>query len=128
MTHWAESDVIMDAATGLASDDAGSDPYFRAEDVGAAKAAGPRADDPQRRRRQFRLRTGMSAIALVALAMGILLDPNLAPLALMLLGAFGTGLGVLAAGMALGILGFGFCAAGERAVSWLRRAATWPDD
>jgi hypothetical protein len=117
----------MDAPTGLVSDDASGDPYFRAQDVGVAKAAGPRADDPQWRRRQFRLRTGMSAIALVAISMGILLDPNLAPLGLMLLGAFGVGLGVLAAGMTLGILGFGLCAAGERALGWLRRAASWPD-
>jgi hypothetical protein len=117
----------MDAATGLANDDGGRDPYFRAEDVGVAKVAGSRLDTSERRRRQFRLRTGMSAIALVAIAMGILLDPNLAPLGLMLLGAFGVGLGVLAAGMALGILGFGLCTAGERALGWLRRAASWPD-
>jgi hypothetical protein len=60
--------------------------------------------------------------------MGVLLDPNVAPLVLMLLGALGIGLGVLAAGMALGILGFGLCAVGERVLGCLRRASSWPDD
>jgi hypothetical protein len=117
----------MDPATRLASDDAGRDPYFHAADVRAAKAAGPRVEDPQRHRRQFRLRTVMVVIALVAVWMGVLLDPNVAPLVLGLLGAFGISLGVMAAAMVLGILGFGVFAAGARVLGWLRRASRWPD-
>jgi hypothetical protein len=118
----------MDPATGLASDDAGRDRYFHAADVRAAKVVGPRVDDPQRRRRQFRLRTVMMVIALVAVWMGVLLDPNVAPLVLGLLGAFGIALGVMVAAMVLGILGFGLFAAGERVMGWLRRASRWPDE
>src|SRR5262245_45278816 len=115
----------MDSATGLASDEAGRDPYFHAVDVTPAKAVGPRVDDPQRRRRQFRLRTVMLVIALVAVWIGVLLDANVAPLVLGLLGGFGIGLGVMAAAMVLGILGFGLFAASERVLGWLRRASRW---
>ena len=118
----------MDAAPGLASDDAGRDPNFHAPEVGPAKAAGPRVGDPQRRRRQFRLRTVMLVIALAAVWMGVLLDPNVAPLVLVVLGAFGIGLGVMALAMGLGLLGFGLFAAGERTLGWLRRAVRWPDE
>ncbi|HZW30284.1 MAG TPA: hypothetical protein VFF52_06210 [Isosphaeraceae bacterium] len=118
----------MDPATGLASDEAGRDPDFHAPEVDPAKAAERRVEDPPRRRRQLRLRTLMLIIALMAVCMGVLLDPILAPLVVGVLGVFGIGLGVMAAAMGLGLLGFGLCAAGARTLGWLRRAGRWPDE
>jgi hypothetical protein len=116
----------MNPAHGLAGDDAGGDPYFHAWDVGPDKA-GPRGGDPQRRRRQFRTRTLMLIVALAAVWMGVLLDPNVGPIVLMALAAFGLTLGLMGTAIVLGILGFGLCTAGGRAWGWLRSASRWPD-
>jgi hypothetical protein len=70
----------------------------------------------------------MLAIALVAVSMGVLLDPNVAPLVWVLLGAFGIGLTVVGVAMVLGLLGFGLCTVGDRLIGWLCRAARWPDE
>src|SRR5436309_1629416 len=102
---------MINSATGLAGDDGGRDPYFHAAEVGPAKSSGPRVHDPQRRRRQFRTRTLMLVVALVAVWMGVLLDPNVCPLVLMLGAAFGLTLGLMVATMGLGLLGFGLFAA-----------------
>ena len=37
-------------------------------------------------------------------------------------------LAVVATAMGLGLLGFGLCTAGERAIGWLRRTARWPEE
>jgi hypothetical protein len=82
----------------------------------------------QRRRRQFRIRSIMLAVALVALWMWVLLDPFIGPLMLAVLMWIGGTLAVVAAAMGLGLLGFGVCTAGERMIGWLRRASSWPED
>src|SRR5947207_15051140 len=104
----------MDPATELADYDPGRDPYFHAADVGPAKRRTARAVDPERRRRQFRTRTLMLVIALVAVWMAVLLDPNVGPLVLMVLATFGITLVLMVATMGLGLLGFGLVAAGDR--------------
>jgi len=114
----------MDPATELADDDPGHDPYFAAADVGSAKRRTARAVDPERRRRQFRMRTLMLVIALVAVS----LDPNVGPLVLGVLAAFAMTLGLMGAAMGLGLLGFGLSMAGGRVIGWLRRASRWPDE
>jgi hypothetical protein len=82
----------------------------------------------QRRRRQFRIRSMMLAVALVAVWIWVLLDPFLGRLVLAILLWIGGTLAVVAAAMGLGLLGFGLCTAGERAIGWLRRAASWPEE
>src|SRR5262249_23078556 len=113
-------------APDLTGSDAARDPYFDASDVGSDKPS-PTVGDPERRRRQFRIRTLMLVVALAAVWMGVLLDPNIAPLVLLIVGAFGIGLAVMAAAMALGLLGFGLFAGGDRVIAWLRRGSRWPD-
>jgi hypothetical protein len=118
----------MDPATGPDSDEADRDPDFHAAEVGPIEHPDPPTGAAERRRRQFALRTLMGVIALIAVWMGVLLDPNVAPLVWVLLGAFGIGLSVLVAAMGLGLLGFGLFAAGGWVIAWLRRAARWPED
>jgi hypothetical protein len=107
--------------------DEGRDPYFHAADVGPVKSTGPRPDDPDQRRRRFRARASMLAAALAVVWVGVLLDPRVGPMVLMVLAAFGMTVGVMAAAMGLGLLGFGLFAAGDRVVGWIRRAASWPE-
>jgi len=80
------------------------------------------------RRQRFRIRSSMLVIALTAVWMGVLLDPRVSPLVLLLLGAFGIALAVMGVAMGLGLLGFGLCTACDWAVGWLRRASHWPDE
>ena len=80
------------------------------------------------RRRQFRTRSLMLLIVLAAVWMGILLDPQVGPLVLLLVGAFGITLAVMGVAMGLGLLGFGLCTACDWMVAWLRRASRWPNE
>ena len=122
----------MNPATRPAGEDRDRDPDIHPVEgqgeVGPAKRPDSAAGDPERRRRQFRLRTLLGVIALVAVGMGVLLDPNVAPLVLVILGAIGIGVGVMVAAMALGLVGFGLFAAGGRVIDWLRRASRWPEE
>jgi hypothetical protein len=79
------------------------------------------------RRRRFRTRTLLLIIALMVVWMGVLLDPQVGPLVL-LLGAFGITLAVMGVAMGLGLVGFGLCSACDWAVGWLRRASEWPNE
>jgi hypothetical protein len=79
------------------------------------------------RQRQFRARSLMLVITLAAVWLGILLDPNVGPLLLLLSGAFGITLVVMGLAMGLGLLGFGLCSVCDRVLAWLRRASQWPD-
>jgi hypothetical protein len=70
----------------------------------------------------------MLAVALVALRMWVLLDPFIGPLVLAVLMWIGGPMAVVATAMGLGLLGFGLSTAGERAIGWLRRTASWPEE
>jgi hypothetical protein len=65
---------------------------------------------------------------LAIVGIGVLLDPSIGTLVLFVLAAFGAVVGLFGAAMALGLLGFGLGAAGDRFVAWLRRGARWPED
>ena len=78
-------------------------------------------------RRQFRTRSLILLIALAAIWLGVLVDPQIGPLALLMMGAFGVALAVMAMAMGLGFLGFGIFAAGNRLAGWVRRASQWPE-
>jgi hypothetical protein len=80
------------------------------------------------RRRQYRMRSLILLIALAAIWSGVLIDPEIGPIALYVVGAFGLALTVMAAAMGLGFLGFGIIAAGDRLVGWVRRASQWPEE
>ena len=79
-------------------------------------------------RRQFGTRSLILLIALAAVWFGVLVDPQIGPLALYIVGAFGVALAVMAMAMSLGFLGFGIFAVGDRLVGWVRRASQWPED
>jgi hypothetical protein len=70
----------------------------------------------------------MLVITLVAVWLGILLDPDVGPLLLLLSGAFGATLALMGLATGLGLLGFGLCSVCDRVLSWFRRASQWPDE
>ena len=70
----------------------------------------------------------MLTIALAVVWMGILRDSQIALMVLLLLGAVGIGISVMAIAAGLGLLGFGICSVCDWAVGWLRRASQWPDE
>ncbi len=118
----------MNPATRPIDDDPGRDPHFRAKDLGPDKTSSDgQAQSRERRRRRFRTRTILLIAALVSAWSVVLVDPNIGPLVLFALGAFGMSLGVMGAAMGLGLLGFGLFAAGDRIIGWFRRGSTWPD-
>jgi len=65
----------------------------------------------------------MLLIAIAAVWMRVLLDPQISLLVLLLLGAFGITFAVIGVAMGLGLVGFGLCAACDWMVVWLRRAS-----
>jgi hypothetical protein len=75
-----------------------------------------------------RTRSLVLLLALSAVWFAVLIDPRLGPLALYIAGAFLVALAVMATAMGLGLLGFGIFAAGDRLVSWVRRASQWPEE
>ncbi len=70
----------------------------------------------------------MLVVALAAIWLWVLLDPFIGPLVLAVLLWIAGTLAVVGTAMALGLLGFGLCTAGDRIVGWLRRASHWPDE
>jgi hypothetical protein len=87
-------------------------------------------DAPQRRLRswQFRTRSLMLTVAVVAIWVSILLDPNFRPLVRLMSRAIGITLAAIGIAFGLGLLGFGLCSACDRTVGRLRRASQWPDE
>jgi hypothetical protein len=80
------------------------------------------------RRRQFRRMSLILLIALIAVWLGVLVDPQIGLLMVYVMGAFGVALTVMAMAMGLGFLGFGIFAAGDRLAGWVRRASQWPEE
>jgi hypothetical protein len=111
-----------------AGSDAGYDPYFQVTDVGLAKELAPSTSDAERARRPFRRRMTVLGVVLAVVWIGVLLDPGIAGLALLLLAGIGVALGLVGAAMALGLLGFGLGIAGDRFIAWLRRGSRWPEE
>jgi len=118
----------MGPASRPAGSDAGYDPYFQATDVGPAKESASSPTDAERGRRRFGRRMRVLGVVLAVVWIGVLLDPGIAGLALLLLAGVGAALGLLAAAMALGLLGFGLGIAGDRFLAWLRRGSRWPEE
>jgi hypothetical protein len=80
------------------------------------------------RRRPFRSRSLILLLTLVAVWSAVLVDPQIGPVALFVVGAFGIALAVMATAMGLGFLGFGIFAVGDRLAGWFRRASQWPEE
>jgi hypothetical protein len=80
------------------------------------------------RRARFRMRSLMIFVALAALCASVLGNAEIAPVVLLFLGLFAVALTVMGVAMGLGLLGFGFVAAGDQVIGWLRRAVRWPDE
>lgn len=78
-------------------------------------------------RQHFRTTSFMLLIASAAVWTGVLLDPQIGPLVLHVVGAFGVALAVMATAMGLGLLGFGIFMVGDRLMCWFRRASQWPE-
>jgi hypothetical protein len=114
----------MDTTARPIAQDAGSDPYFQATEVGPAKEP----SSPGQGGRAYRRRMAVLGVFLAVVWLGVLVDPQVGPMVLFALGGFGAVLGVFVAAMGLGLLGFGLCAAGDRLVGWLRRGSRWPEE
>ena len=89
-------------------------------------------EDIIQQRRRPRSRFPSRAVVLIAVLavvwIEVVLDAQVAGLVLILLGGIGIALGVMAAAIGLGFLGFGLCMAGDWVIGWLRRAQEWPDE
>lgn len=118
----------MDSATRPADHQAGYDPYFQATDVGPAKEPESPASVDGRGRRTYRRRVAMLGAVLAVVWLGVLLDPTLGPLMVLVLAGFGGVIALFAAAMGLGLLGFGVCSVGDRFLAWLRRGTRWPEE
>jgi hypothetical protein len=103
------------------------DPEF-SDISGRGKAVNPLGPGPRRRAGAVRGPAWILALFVAALCVDCLFDPTLGPLILGLVAAVGLGLGVMAGAMALGTIGFGLFAAGDRVVAWLRRGTRWVED
>jgi hypothetical protein len=68
------------------------------------------------------------AIAVVITWLWILIDLHASSLLLLLLLGLTAALAILGVTMLLGLVGFGVCAAGDRAINWVRKASSWPDE
>jgi hypothetical protein len=82
----------------------------------------------ERRQRPVRTRSLILLSTLVVVWCAVLVDPQIGPLALHVVGAFGVALAVMAMAMGLGFLGFGIFAVGDRLAGWFRRASQWPEE
>src|SRR5262249_44400699 len=102
--------------------------YFQTTDVGPAKEPMLPASGGGRGRRIYRRRVAMLGAVLAVVWLGVLLDPRLGPLVLMVAAGFGAGVGLFGGAVGLGLVGFGLCTAGDRFVAWLRRGARWPEE
>ena len=70
----------------------------------------------------------MLLIVVTALCASALRNSEIAPVVCLFLAVFGVGLAVMGVAMGLGLLGFGFFAAGDWVLGQLRRASRWPDE
>ena len=88
------------------------------------------SEQRQRREHQFRFWPRIWAVSLLVLGVwaALLLDLMLGRLVLGVLVAFGLGLAVIVGTMALGIMGHGLFAAGDRVLAWLRKSTRWPEE
>jgi hypothetical protein len=120
--------AIMDSATRPGGLGGSYDPYFQTTDVGPAKGPTSPAPGGGRGRRIYRRRVAMLGAVLAVVWLGVLLDPRIGPIVLMVAAGFGAVLGLFGAAMGLGLLGFGLCTAGDRFIAWLRRGARWPEE
>lgn len=88
---------------------------------------GPEPRRDARPRRAYRSRLLLLAIVVAGAWVAALGLPGLGRLAGLAAGAVGATLGILVGAMALGWLGFGLFAMGERVVAYLRRGPRWSD-
>jgi hypothetical protein len=79
------------------------------------------------RRRRFVVRTLSLAVPVVAVWLGLGLDPIVGPLVVGVLGSLAIGVGIVLGACMLGGIGFALFALGDRAVAWVRRVSSWPD-
>jgi hypothetical protein len=73
------------------------------------------------------VRIWVVSLVLLALWLGLLLDPMVGPLILGVLMAFALTLALIVGTMGLGIMGFGLFAAGDHVIAWLRQGSRWPE-
>jgi hypothetical protein len=94
---------------------------------GGASSVSP-ASEINGRRRRTRARSVLLAVALVAVWGEVLFDATVRTLVLGMGVAIGCAVGLMAAAMALGLLGFGLFALFDRASAWVVRAHRWPEE
>ena len=124
----------MDQEPARAFPDPWHDPDFSPREVVGRKServstsGGSWNDQGGRQRsRRFRVRIWVVSLVLLAIWLGLLLDPMVGPLILGVLKAFGLTLALIVGTMGLGIMGFGLFAAGDHVIAWLRQGSRWPE-
>jgi hypothetical protein len=90
-------------------------------------AQGGAGSHETRRPRPFRLRSLSLAVAVVAVWLGVVLDPLIGPAVMGLVGGLALGVLLMLGALALCWLGFGFFALGERALAWVRHGLRRPE-
>jgi len=83
----------------------------------------------ERRYKQYRIRTMMMAIVVIAVWLAVLGGASgvLWPVIWFVVVAVGASLGLMLGLIGLVYLGFGLFAIGDRVLGWLKRAAHWPE-
>ena len=124
----------MDQEPARAFPDPWHDPDFSPRQIAGRKSergstSGGSWNDPggKQRSRRFRVRIWVVSLVLLAIWLGLLLDPMAGPLILGILMAFGLTLALIVGTMGLGIMGFGLFAAGDHVIAWLRQGSRWPE-
>ncbi len=75
----------------------------------------------------FQVRLWEILLVLLALWAGLLFDPVVGPLLLIILICLGMTLAVIVGTMALGFIGRGLFVAGDHVIAWLRQGTQWPE-
>lgn len=123
----------MDQEPARAFPDPWHDPDFSPRQIAGRKSergstsGGSWYDQGGRQRSRPRVRIWVVSLVLLAIWLGLLLDPMAGPLILCILMAFGLTLALIVGTMGLGIMGFGLFAAGDHVIAWLRQGSRWPE-
>jgi len=116
---------MSDATIGSDSRD---DPVFALEGGSSSRRKVSSSHEIDAPRRRTGAPSIVLAVALAAVWGEVLFDATVRTLILGMGVAFGCTLGLMAAAMALGLVGFGLFALFDHASGWMARASHWPDE
>lgn len=112
----------------LIGSDSRDDPAFAPEGGSSSRRKALSSNEIDAPRRRIGARAMVLAVALAAVWGEVLFDATVRTLILGMGVAIGCTLGLMAAAMALGMVGFGLFALFDRVSVWMTRATHWPDE